>query len=318
MLAWRGFFPEHWLPTFTRQGSRLGSHPDRLLVPGVEASTGSLGHGLPLALGVALALRAKGADQRVVVLTGDAELNEGSNWEAIMLAPQFRLPNLTLLVIDNRSSTIDLVPIHERLAVFGWHAEQVEAATTPPSKPRSTPATTCRPPSSQPGAAMMIAMRAKAIDTVADLFEHDPSVAVVLAEISVERFAPVFAHDPSRAVNVGIMEQTMVGVAAGYALEGFHPVIHMITPSVAERALEQLKLDFGHQQLGVLVITVGGSYDYGTRAPPIIPPATSRPCSTIRELTPFVPGTAARPTARRDKPTLRPRHIPAHPDRRQR
>ena len=126
MLAWRGFFPEHWLPTFTRQGSRLGSHPDRLLVPGVEASTGSLGHGLPLAVGVALALRAKGADQRVVVLTGDAELNEGSNWEAIMLAPQLRLGNLTLLVIDNRSSTIDLAPIHERLAVFGWHAEQVD------------------------------------------------------------------------------------------------------------------------------------------------------------------------------------------------
>ncbi|HVI34602.1 MAG TPA: transketolase, partial [Gaiellales bacterium] len=75
VLCWRGFFPEHWLPTFTRQGSRLGSHPDRLLVPGVEASTGSLGHGLPLAVGVALALRAKGADQRVVVLTGDAELN---------------------------------------------------------------------------------------------------------------------------------------------------------------------------------------------------------------------------------------------------
>ena len=126
VLAWRGFFPEHWLPTFTRQGSRLGSHPDRLLVPGVEASTGSLGHGLPLAVGVALALRAKGADQRAVVLTGDAELNEGSNWEAIMLAPQLRLANLTLLVIDNRSSTIDLVPIHERLAVFGWHAEQVD------------------------------------------------------------------------------------------------------------------------------------------------------------------------------------------------
>src|SRR4029078_4377088 len=87
VLSWRGFFPKHWLPTFTRQGSRLGSHPDRLLVPGVEASTRSLGHRLPLAVGVALALRAKGSDQRVVVLTGDAELNEGSNWEAIILAP---------------------------------------------------------------------------------------------------------------------------------------------------------------------------------------------------------------------------------------
>ena len=67
VLAWRGFFPEHWLPTFTRQGSRLGSHPDRLLVPGVEASTGSLGHGLPLAVGVALALRR--LNQRVVAVS---------------------------------------------------------------------------------------------------------------------------------------------------------------------------------------------------------------------------------------------------------
>jgi transketolase len=109
----------------------------------------------------------------------------------------------------------------------------------------------------------MIAMRAQAIDTVAELFEDDPRVAVVLAEISVDRFKPVFAHDPARAVNVGIMEQTMVGVAAGYALEGFHPVIHTITPFVAERALEQLKLDFGYQGLGGLFISAGAAYDYG-------------------------------------------------------
>ena len=84
---------------------------------------------------------------------------------------------------------------------------------------------------------------------MADLFEDDPRVAVVLAEISVDRFEPVFTRDPDRAVDVGIMEQTMVGVAAGFALEGFHPVIHTITPFVAERALEQLKLDFGNQEL---------------------------------------------------------------------
>src|SRR6478672_4671871 len=111
VLAWRGFFPEHWLPTFTRQGSCLGSHPDRLLVPGVEASTGSLGHGLPLAIGVALALRAKGLhEQRVFVLCGDAELNEGSNWEAILTAPHLGLTNLTLVVVDNHSSSLEMGP----------------------------------------------------------------------------------------------------------------------------------------------------------------------------------------------------------------
>ena len=92
-------------------GGRLGSHPDRTLVPGVEASTGSLGHGLPMAVGVALALRAKGlTEPRVVVLCGDAELNEGSNWEAVLLAPHLGLGNLTLLVVDNHSSTPDMAP----------------------------------------------------------------------------------------------------------------------------------------------------------------------------------------------------------------
>jgi transketolase len=111
VLCARGFFPESWLSQFMKAGGRLGGHPDRLLVPGVEASTGSLGHGLPMAVGVALALRAKRSQRRVVVLTGDAELNEGSNWEAIMLAPHLGLENLTLLVIDNRSSSIRLRPI---------------------------------------------------------------------------------------------------------------------------------------------------------------------------------------------------------------
>jgi transketolase len=139
----------------------------------------------------------------------------------------------------------------------------------------------------------MIAMRAQAIDTVADLFEHDPRVAVVLAEISVDRFKPVFAHDPARAVNVGIMEQTMVGVAAGYALEGFHPVIHTITPFVAERALEQLKLDFGNQELGVLVIGVGGSYDYGSEGTTHHSPGDVQALLTIPATQVLVPGAAA-------------------------
>jgi transketolase len=85
----------------------------------------------------------------------------------------------------------------------------------------------------------------------------------------------------------------MVGVAAGYALEGFHPVIHTITPFVAERALEQLKLDFGHQQLGVLVITVGGSYEYGTEGPTHHSPGDVQALLTIPATEILVPGTAA-------------------------
>jgi transketolase len=127
VLADRGFFPPEELTSFLRYDSHLGSHPDRTLVPGVEASTGSLGHGLPMAIGVTLALRAKGLSRpRVVVLCGDAELNEGSNWEAIMLAPTLELSALTMLVIDNHSSIIPMAAWDRRLGAFGWHVELVD------------------------------------------------------------------------------------------------------------------------------------------------------------------------------------------------
>ena len=94
-------------------------------------------------------------------------------------------------------------------------------------------------------------------DDAVELFREDPRVALVLAEISTDLFAPAFRHDPRRAVNVGIMEQTMVGVAAGFALEGFHPIVHTIAPFLAERPFEQLKLDFGYQGLGGLFVGAG-------------------------------------------------------------
>jgi transketolase len=127
ILAAKGFFPVSWLDAFMEHGGHLGSHPDRTQVPGIEASTGSLGHGLPIAVGVALALRAKGLEeQRVFVLCGDAELNEGSNWEAILLAPERRLGNLTLLVIDNHSSEPTMSPWDARLGSFGWDTHLVD------------------------------------------------------------------------------------------------------------------------------------------------------------------------------------------------
>ena len=127
ILAAKGFFPEPWLDDFLEHGGRLGSHPDRTLVPGIEASTGSLGHGLPIGVGVAQAVLAKGlADVRVVVLCGDAELNEGSNWEAITLAPALSLANLTMVVIDNHSSTVEPGSWADRLGAFGWTVREVD------------------------------------------------------------------------------------------------------------------------------------------------------------------------------------------------
>lgn len=127
VLCDRGFFPASWLDTWGSFDSPLGHHPDRNLVPGVEISSGSLGHGLPLAVGTALGLRAQGIYSRVVVLVGDAELDEGSNHEALELAAALGLDALTLVVVDNRSSSY-AVPgrIAARLATEGWRVETVD------------------------------------------------------------------------------------------------------------------------------------------------------------------------------------------------
>ncbi|MFE0686634.1 transketolase [Streptomyces xiamenensis] len=120
VLAAKGFFPRTWLPDFGTYDSPLGHHPDRTLVPGAEIGSGSLGHGLPLAVGTALGLRAQGLGEPAVwVLVGDAELDEGSNHEAIAYAGATGLARLHTLVIDNSSAT------------HGWHggiAAQFQAA----------------------------------------------------------------------------------------------------------------------------------------------------------------------------------------------
>jgi transketolase len=127
VLCDRGFVPEAWLESWATFDSPLGHHPDRNLVPGVEISSGSLGHGLPLGVGVALGLRAQGKGSRVVVLVGDAELDEGSNHEALELAAAFGLDHLTVVVVDNRSSSY-AVPgrIAERFATEGWQVATVD------------------------------------------------------------------------------------------------------------------------------------------------------------------------------------------------
>jgi transketolase len=127
VLCDRGFFPEAWLPAWGTFDSPLGHHPDRNLVPGVEISSGSLGHGLPLGVGTALGLRAQGIGSRVVVLVGDAELDEGSNHEALELAAALALNALTVVVVDNRSSSY-AVPgrIAARFETEGWQVRTVD------------------------------------------------------------------------------------------------------------------------------------------------------------------------------------------------
>jgi transketolase len=137
-----------------------------------------------------------------------------------------------------------------------------------------------------------LSMREQAGETAADLLDEDPRVAIVLAEISTGQFHRALRSHPERAVNVGIMEQTMVGVAAGFAMEGFLPVVHTITPFLVERPLEQIKLDFGYQGLRGMFVSVGGSYDYTSEGFTHHSPGDVQLMLTVPGMEVIVPGTA--------------------------
>jgi transketolase len=121
VLAAKGYFPEEWLDDFGSFDSPLGHHPDSARVPGVEIASGSLGHGLPIAVGAALGGR------RVYCLVGDGELDEGSNWEAIQYAGRVGLERLTVAVVDNSTATHGWPGgIEARFLLEGWTAERVD------------------------------------------------------------------------------------------------------------------------------------------------------------------------------------------------
>ena len=121
VLAAKGILPLESLDGFGTFDSPLGHHPDRTLVPGAEIGSGSLGHGLPIAVGRALAGR------RTFVLVGDGELDEGSNWEAVQYAGRVGLDALTVVVVDNHSSTYHWPGgIERRFALEGWRTLRVE------------------------------------------------------------------------------------------------------------------------------------------------------------------------------------------------
>lgn len=133
VLAEKGFFDSNILDSFGSLGSRLPGHPDMHKLPGVETSTGALGHGLSIAGGMALGLRMDGLDSRVYVLMGDGELAEGSNWEAAAAASHHRLDNLIVFVDRNGlqicGKTVEVMnyePLAQRWEAFGWRVREID------------------------------------------------------------------------------------------------------------------------------------------------------------------------------------------------
>jgi transketolase len=133
VLAECGFFPAAWLNQFYVNGAKLAGHATADGIPGVEVSTGSLGHGLPIACGLALAGKRDGRPFRVFTIMSDGECDEGSNWEAILFAPQHQLDNLVVIVDYNQiqslgrvSEVLDLEPFAAKWRAFRWAVREVD------------------------------------------------------------------------------------------------------------------------------------------------------------------------------------------------
>ena len=133
VLADKGFFPRAELLTYCQRDSILGGHPERHKVPGVEASTGALGHGLGIGVGMALAARLQKRDSKIFVVTGDGEINEGSVWESAMCAGKHGLDNLTVLIDYNKLQSYgptrdvqDLEPLADKWRAFGFAVAEAD------------------------------------------------------------------------------------------------------------------------------------------------------------------------------------------------
>ncbi|MFO0863967.1 MAG: transketolase [Gemmataceae bacterium] len=133
VMAETGYFSRDLLPTLRQIGSVLEGHPNMRRLPGVEASTGSLGQGLSIGVGCALAARLDGYPTRTYVVTGDGEVAEGQVWEAVMAAEKFKLDNLVCIVDQNgyqqtgaTKDVLDLKPLAPKFEAFGWFAQEID------------------------------------------------------------------------------------------------------------------------------------------------------------------------------------------------
>ncbi len=132
VLALKGFFPKEWMKKYYQDGGMLSGHVSHY-VPGIEVSTGSLGHGLPIGIGFALDFRKRNMKNRVFVMLSDGECNEGSNWEAFLFAPHHKLDNLTIIIDYNKiqalghcCEVLNLEPLSKKMQDFNWAVLEID------------------------------------------------------------------------------------------------------------------------------------------------------------------------------------------------
>ena len=303
VLAETGFFPPDWLDTYCRDGSPLAGHATAV-VPGVEVSTGSLGHGLPIACGMALAAKRNKLPWRAFALLSDGECDEGSVWEAALFAPHHRLDNLSVRgrlqqvpgprpgqgsarpgTDDGQVGSLWLGRARSR-----WPRSGRAGETAGRRAVRAGPAERDRGSHRQgqgselhgeradlalshaqrsaiagsPFASGMPDMRTAFINGVCDLAERDPRVWIVTGDLGFSVLEKFQQQFPDRFVNAGVAEQNMTGLAAGLALSGCVVFTYSIANFSTLRCLEQIRNDVGYHHANVKVISVGGGYTYAS------------------------------------------------------
>ena len=300
-LYLRDWLSHEQLSTYCADGTRLGTHPEPG-VPGIDFATGSLGHGLSLATGAALAARLDGSKRRAFCLLSDAECNEGSVWEAVMFAAHHRLSNLVAIVDLNgqqalgyTKDVLDLSPMAERWRAFGWDAHEVDG---------HDPVALCNtirdldveagPPHvlvahtvfgkgvsfmersiewhylpMTDGAVRACdaggggGVRATFVRTLVELAEEDERIVLLTGDLGFTVVEPFAERFPDRFFNVGVAEQNMVGVATGLAEAGLRPLRLLDRDVRHARSYEFIRNGPVLHRLPVRIVGVGGGLEYG-------------------------------------------------------
>ncbi len=291
------------LDAYCTPGGRLGVHPD-YGNPGIAAATGSLGHGLSMVCGMALAERGRRTGGMIYTVLSDGEVQEGSTWEATMMASSLGLDNIVAFIDNNDFQSLgrtsethpSFYPVAEKFRAFGWEAVEVDGhdsralfeAVTGRSggKPLMVVAKTTKgkgvsymenvpiwhyrsPNKDEYQRALRRAGGGVVRNTFSEALYQEatqnPDVYIVVADISpAGSMAKFSAQYPERFINVGVAEQSMIGICAGLALKGCQPFAYTIATFSLYRPFEMVRDDLCYQNLPVTVVGMGAGVIYST------------------------------------------------------